>query len=472
MPCDNTLFSQPAEATPTEIILRSPPPDPAPVGSLRRSQFPSGFTFGSAASAFQIEGAVNKDGRGCSIWDTYAKKHCLPYLPSLSIHLGLVGLVGWEQAVDHYHRYRDDVKIMKNIGFDAYRFSISWPRILPKGTKAGGVNPAGIAFYNNLINELIDKGCIKPVATLFHWDLPQVLEDKYGGFRDRQIIEDFQNYADVCFKEFGDRVKTWITLNEPWSFSYGGYAVGTLAPGRGYKPVTHKEATSIEDLRRPCRCSFSPSSSRRASTTPDGDPGSEPPFLHGFVSASSRPASQGVTHPGIALAADSLHFGVLMESEASEPPKGLKTYKGEIGISLVTIWQEPYSKEPCDVMAAERAQDFTVGWFMDPITKGDYPQSMQKLVGQRLPKFTKEESLLLKGSFDFLGLNYYTANYVQDASNQGINKNPHYETDSMVTHHRLNEKNDRDLPIAHFLFDEKRITYYHDHLHYIKVAIE
>nr|CAB3504975.1 unnamed protein product [Digitaria exilis] len=134
-------------------------------------------------------------------------------------------------AVDSYHRYKEDVSIMKDMGMDAYRFSISWTRILPNGSLDGGINREGVRYYNDLIDDLLLKG-VQPFVTLFHWDSPQALEDKYGGFLSPSIINDYKDYAEVCFKEFGDRVKHWITFNEPWSFCTSGYASGTFAPGR------------------------------------------------------------------------------------------------------------------------------------------------------------------------------------------------------------------------------------------------
>ncbi|GKU94134.1 hypothetical protein SLEP1_g7662 [Rubroshorea leprosula] len=135
-------------------------------------------------------------------------------------------------AIDSYHQYKEDVGIMKEIGLDAYRFSISWSRVLPNGKLSGGINKEGIKYYNNLVNELLANGRIQPFVTIFHWDVSQALEDEYGGFLSPKIADDFRDYAEVCFREFGDRVKHWITLNEPFSFSYGGYATGSLALGR------------------------------------------------------------------------------------------------------------------------------------------------------------------------------------------------------------------------------------------------
>ncbi|CAJ1952333.1 unnamed protein product [Sphenostylis stenocarpa] len=189
--------------------------------SLNRSSFPQDFIFGTASSSYQYEGAAYVGGRGPSIWDTYTHDY------SDKIKDRSNGDV----AIDEYHRYKEDVEIMKDMNLDAYRFSISWSRILPKGKVKGGVNKEGINYYNNLINELLAKG-LQPFVTIFHWDLPQSLEDEYGGFLSPNIVKDFQDYAELCFKEFGDRVKYWLTLNEPWTFSKHGYAEGATAPGR------------------------------------------------------------------------------------------------------------------------------------------------------------------------------------------------------------------------------------------------
>ncbi|TYK25551.1 beta-glucosidase 24-like [Cucumis melo var. makuwa] len=187
--------------------------------SVKRRCFPQDFVFGTASSAYQFEGAASTDGKGPSIWDTFTHKH-----PE-KIEDGSNGDV----AADSYNRYKEDVAIMKEMGFDAYRFSIAWSRILPNGKLSGGVNEKGIEYYNNLINEVIANG-IEPYVTLFHWDLPQSLQDEYQGFMSDQIINDFQDYTELCFKEFGDRVKHWITLNEPYIFILQSYVRGEFAP--------------------------------------------------------------------------------------------------------------------------------------------------------------------------------------------------------------------------------------------------
>ncbi|KAA8549627.1 hypothetical protein F0562_001355 [Nyssa sinensis] len=213
---------------------------------------PDDFIFGTASSAYQFEGAANEGGRGPSIWDTFTQRHPGKMKDGGNGYL----------AVDSYHQYKEDVAILKKIGLDAYRFSISWPRVLPRGNLSGGVNKEGVKYYNNLIDELLANG-IEPFVTLFHWDLPQALEDEYGGFLSSEIVKDFCDFAELCFWEFGDRVKHWITLNEPWSYSYGGYVTGTLAPGRGSSSPEHIEAAF-----KAGRCS-----SWHQKVCTDGDPG-------------------------------------------------------------------------------------------------------------------------------------------------------------------------------------------------------
>jgi beta-glucosidase len=179
--------------------------------------FPEGFVWGAATSAYQIEGAVDADGRGPSIWDTFCRQ------PG-RIRDGSNGDV----ACDHYHRWRDDLALMSELGLGAYRFSVAWPRVLPEGR--GLVNEAGLAFYDALVDGLLAVG-IEPWVTLYHWDLPQPLEDA-GGWPERATIEAFAAYVDVVTRRLGDRVKRWITINEPWVISYLGYEIGAHAPGR------------------------------------------------------------------------------------------------------------------------------------------------------------------------------------------------------------------------------------------------
>ncbi|CAN1263552.1 Beta-glucosidase 24 [Linum perenne] len=254
---------------------------------------------------------------------------------------------------------------MKKTGLNSYRFSISWPRILPNGKASEGVNKEGIAYYNNLIDELLANG-IKPMITLFHWDIPQSLEDEYGGFLSSKVVKDFGDYANVCFNYFGDRVKYWITLNQPLGYSVGGYGIGQLAPGR-----------CSEWMNMNCTI---------------GDSATEPYIVgHNMLLAHAAVVN---------LYRHKYHA----------------TQKGVVGISQVAQWSIPLSNSKEDYDAAQRSNDFVIGWFMEPLVTGKYPASMKALVGNRLPKFSKKESKMLKGSFDFVGLNYYTSMYVTSGS--------------------------------------------------------
>ncbi len=177
---------------------------------------PDGFLWGAATASYQIEGAAAEDGRGPSIWDTFSRT------PGKTAN-GDTGDV----ACDHYHRVPEDVALMKDLGLEAYRFSVAWPRIVPDGD--GATNPAGVAFYDRLVDELLGAG-IRPVVTLYHWDLPQALEDR-GGWRNRDVAGWFSDYAGIVVGALGDRVRNWTTLNEPWCSSMLSHAIGAHAPG-------------------------------------------------------------------------------------------------------------------------------------------------------------------------------------------------------------------------------------------------
>ncbi|ONK79033.1 uncharacterized protein A4U43_C01F2180 [Asparagus officinalis] len=338
--------------------------------SLSRRSFPAGFVFGTASAAYQFEGAVNEGGRGPSIWDNFTHRH-----PE-KIADGSNGDI----AEDQYHRYKEDIKRMKEIGLDAYRLSISWTRILPNGSLSGGINQAGVNHYNNLINELLSSG-LQPLVTLNHFDPPQGLEDEYGGYLSRRIVEDFLEYSEICFREFGDRVKHWVTLNEPSMFCTYGYGTGRGAPGR---------------------CS------RWEGNCSAGDSSREP-----YIACHN----QLLAHAAAVKLYRSKYQGY---------------QKGKIGISLSCNWFLPFSDSKPDRDAAQRAVDFMYGWFMDPLTEGEYPVIMRELVGDRLPKFTEEQSEIVKGSFDFIGLNYYSTNYVSNLPVLSNNVHASYNSDLHV----------------------------------------
>ncbi|EYU40002.1 hypothetical protein MIMGU_mgv1a023593mg, partial [Erythranthe guttata] len=382
-----------------------------------------------ASSAYQFEGAAFEGGKGPSIWDTFT--HQFPGK--------IADRSNGDVALDFYHRYKEDIKLMKYLGLDVFRMSISWPRLIPRGKLSRGVNKEGITFYNNVINELLANG-IKPFVTIFHWDLPQALEDEYRGFLSPLIVDDYLDFADLCFKEFGDRVKHWITFNEPFIFvstGYDGGFAGSLAPGR---------------------CSS-------WGNCAQGDSATEP-YVAGHHILISHAAAVKLYRQ-----------------------KYKAAQKGEIGITLVTHWFVPYSNSKLDVKAAQRALDFIYGWFIHPVVYGEYPRAMRPITGSRLPQFTKEQSSLLKGSFDFLGLNYYTGNYAAHIltrdGNTGVSvffsypkglhdllvytKEKYNNPRIYVTENGLGDQNNDTM--KNLTRDPQRIDFYSRHLRAIRQAI-
>ncbi len=197
--------------------------DPAPLAR----RFPADFAWGFAASAYQIEGAAAEDGRGPSIWDTFARQ------PG-AIADGSTGDV----ACDHYHRFQDDVRLMADLGARAYRFSVSWSRVVPSGT--GATNQPGLEFYDRLVDALLGAG-VTPLVNLFHWDLPQALQDR-GGFANPDVVGWFTDYTVLLASTLGDRVKDWMTFNEPAVFAFLGHADGIHAPGLRHWPTAIRVA--------------------------------------------------------------------------------------------------------------------------------------------------------------------------------------------------------------------------------------
>ncbi|KAK9068297.1 hypothetical protein SSX86_012408 [Deinandra increscens subsp. villosa] len=355
--------------------------------NVKRQDFPPGFMFGVGTSAYQVEGAWNEDGKGLHIWDCYAQRH------PAKIADGTNACV----TIDSYHRMKEDVQLLKKMGVNYFRFSISWSRILPGGKVSMGKNLEGINYYNRLIDELQANG-IEPFVTLYHWDLPNALEEEYMGFLSTKIVDDFVNYVEICFWEFGDRVKHWVTFNEPYRFTYGGYVEGTFAPGRGGK--------------------------NKDGVLEAGDPETEPYIV----------------------AANLLNCHAAAYRKYEEDFKSVQ--KGQVGITLDVNFFKPYdSANPDDVKAVEYAYDFMFGWFMEPLTSGTWPKSMQNFAvkpslhhdERYLYQFTDEEKKKLIQSYDFLGINYYTSNYAQaykipdGTLSDGYIKDSHYKAFGKVS---------------------------------------
>ncbi|XP_078178475.1 beta-glucosidase 31-like isoform X2 [Carex rostrata] len=335
--------------------------------ALSRGDFPSGFIFGAGTSAYQVEGAAAEDGRKPSIWDPFC-------------HAGnMVDHSSGDVAADQYHKYKANVKLMYEMGLDAYRISIAWPRLIPDGR--GEVNPKGLQYYNNLINELLSYG-IQPHVTLYHFDLPQALQDEYNGLLSTNFINDFTVYADVCFREFGDRVKHWITLNEPNVEPLGGYDTGILPPQR---------------------CSY--------------------PFGANCTEGNSTTEPYIVAHN--LLLAHASAVSLYREKYQVEQ-------QGKIGITILANWFEPAAQNQDDVAAARRMIDFNIGWFIHPLVYGTYPAVIKKNVGSRLPVLLDEDSRRVKGSFDFIGINHYGSIPVQDDMRQLENQVRDYMSDTAV----------------------------------------
>ncbi|XP_044977411.1 beta-glucosidase 2-like isoform X3 [Hordeum vulgare subsp. vulgare] len=315
-----------------------------------RSDFPREFVFGAGTSAYQYEGAVAEDGRSPSSWDIFTHAGSMPDKSTGDV------------AADGYHKYMEDVKLMSETGLEAYRFSISWSRLIPNGR--GAVNPKGLEYYNNLIDELVNHG-IQVHITLHHVDLPQILEDQYGGWLSPRIVEDFTAYADVCFREFGDRVASWTTMDEANIGVLGSYGNALFPPGRCSDPFGATKCTA-------------------------GNSSIEP-----YIAANNT------------LMAHASVFSLYRE-------KYQHKQKGIVGINIYSYWSYPLTNATVDLEATQRCKDFLYGWILEPLVFGDYPQVMKKNAGSRLPPFTKAQSELIKGSLDFIGINHYFSVYVND----------------------------------------------------------
>nr|XP_043627485.1 beta-glucosidase 18-like [Erigeron canadensis] len=317
---------------------------------IKRSDFPKDFLFGVSTSAYQIEGAYREDGKSLNNWDVFSRT------PG-SIRNGDDGYI----ANDHYHRYLKDIEIIQSLGVDAYRFSLSWARILPRG-RFGEVNSYGIMFYNKILDELELRG-IKPFVTIYHHDFPQELQDRYGSWLSPLMQEDYVHYAETCFKNFGDRVKHWVTINEPNLFTQMAYQNGRYPPARCSQPFGNCAA---------------------------GNSDTEPiTVMHNMLLAHGK--------------------AVNVYRRKYQHEQG-----GSVGIVLDCYMYEPLTNNDLDQEAANRGLAFSIGWALDPLIFGDYPTEMRQYLGNQLPRFSIAESTFMKNSVDFIGVNHYSTLYAKD----------------------------------------------------------
>ena len=305
-------------------------------GARAARELPSDFLWGTATASYQIEGAVKEDGRGPSIWDAFS------HTPG-KVKNDATGDV----ADDHYHRYKEDVQLMKALGVKTYRFSIAWPRVFPEGS--GAPNPKGLDFYNRLVDELLANG-IQPFATLYHWDLPQSLQERVGGWESRETSEAFANYAGYVAERLSDRVKNWFTINEFGAFVELGYRIGIHAPGLKLPPGRFNQTRHHAVLG------------------------------HGLAVQAMRAKAKPGTRIGLA--------------------------------ENMTICA-PVIESPAHVEAAVRATRELNAQYMTVIQEGKYTDAYLAAAGADAPKFTPDELKAISSPLDFVGINIYTPQYVR-----------------------------------------------------------
>lgn len=298
--------------------------------------FRKDFIWGTATASYQIEGAAYEDGKGRNIWDEFCKQ------PGK-----IVDHSNGNIACDHYHRYKEDVKLISEMGVNAYRFSLNWSRILPEGI--GDINQEGIDFYNNLIDELLSKG-IEPYITLFHWDYPSALEEK-GGWSNPESPEWFEYYTKVVARAFGDRVKNFITFNEPQCIIYAGYCVGTFAPGRILpNEITVKMAHNIL-------------------------------ISHGLAVRALR---------------DEIPDCKIGYAPCCDPAIPLTDSEEDIEAAREAFFS-----------VDEKLWALSCSWWSDPVVLGKYPEKILQKIGQYLPENYEEDMNIICQPLDFYGHNIY-----------------------------------------------------------------
>jgi beta-glucosidase len=309
--------------------------DSGTAGAGEERGFPEGFLWGSATASYQVEGAVHEDGRGQSIWDTFS------HTPGKT-HNGDTGDV----ADDHYHRYKEDIGLMKDLGLKTYRFSVAWPRVFPQGT--GTPNPKGLDFYDRMLDTLLAAG-IEPYCTLYHWDLPQSLQDK-GGWQNKATAEAFAEYAGYTAGKLSDRVKHFMTMNEIRSFVELGYRTGMHAPG-----LRLDEAGVAQ-----------------------------------------------VNHYAV------LGHGLGLQAIRAHAKPGTK-----VGLADNVDAATPVVDTPEHIEAAQKAMRQQNASYLTVIMEGKYTDAYLKRLGAAAPKFTPEEMKAIGGPLDFVGLNVYEPSFVR-----------------------------------------------------------
>ncbi|MGA8026991.1 MAG: GH1 family beta-glucosidase, partial [Bryobacteraceae bacterium] len=307
-------------------------------------EFPNGFLWGCATASYQVEGGAKEDGRGPSIWDTFS------HIPG-KVHDNETGDI----ADDHYHRYKEDVQLMKSLGAKIYRFSVAWPRVFPQGT--GAPNEKGIDFYSRLVDELLANG-IQPFCTLFHWDLPQALQDRFGGWESRETAQAFGEYAGYVASRLSDRVHHFFTMNEFSSFIDLGYRAGRFAPGLQLPPGRLNQAR------------------------------------HNAV----------------------LAHGMAVQAIRAKGRPGIKVGLAENLISGVPVIEsDPHIKASAQATRVLNAQYITV------MMEGKYVDEYLQEQGANAPKFTPEDLKIISSPLDFVGINLYTPTYIRaDDSAKGF----------------------------------------------------
>jgi beta-glucosidase len=305
-------------------------------------KFPDNFVWGTATAAYQVEGAPYEDGKGASIWDTYS------HIPG-----NIKNNESGDLACDMYHLYKGDVQLMKSIHAGAYRFSISWPRVFPNGS--GTPNPKGLDFYNKLIDELLAND-ITPYATLYHWDLPQALQDKYGGWQSKETSKAFADYAAYVTEKISDRVKHYFTLNEIYSFTDLSYGTGQLAPGLN---LNRKGVAQVR------------------------------------------------------------HNAVLAHGLGVQAMRQVALSKIEIGVAENIVTAVPVIETPENIHAAKKATRDLNSGFLTVMMEGKYTANYLNNLGPDSPDYSEGELQVIGSPLDFVGINVYLANkYVTAANNQ------------------------------------------------------